>query len=129
MDTLKETLPADCPQPFLDLALKCCAYYPKDRLGFDEIIQTLNDIIQDDPDFEDENALENWYLLSDLNADILDTPSSGSPIIIPKEDRDQEDSEDTTDDNVDSTTTNTATPDQDDDDQQQKRTSWRCVIC
>ncbi|EFA85632.1 LISK family protein kinase [Heterostelium album PN500] len=86
LEELEKIRPEECPEEFWKLALKCCSYYPKDRPDFDSIIDSIDDIITvqesvefpptpiiiKDPNFNDQNALENWFMLSNLPGDILD---------------------------------------------------------
>ncbi|GAM27145.1 hypothetical protein SAMD00019534_103200, partial [Acytostelium subglobosum LB1] len=87
-EQLNEILPSDCPEEFWKLAKECCSYTPEDRPDFSAIVQKLEDIIAkygDDrsdyppppvvapaPDFEDDNSLQNWCLLSNLPDDVLE---------------------------------------------------------
>eukprot|EP01132_Coremiostelium_polycephalum_P003213 gene3213-4025_t len=44
LDTLLPTIPTDCPNEFLQLALKCCQYYPEQRPTFQQIVKHLEEL-------------------------------------------------------------------------------------
>lgn len=43
-DAVKALAPPDCPPKFLEIALKCCEYEPKDRYDANQLVQVLKEL-------------------------------------------------------------------------------------